>query len=200
MSTTVAAAAAQRLDRRRVYIFPTRAGFTFGVMLVIILLGAINYDNALGYLLAFLLGGLVMVAMLYTYRNLVGLSFHGAQAQPVFAGEDAHFVCAFENSDLRPRLALAAKYWPRGLTRRARRALAARETGFDVPASARRQVAVRVPTSRRGWRVLTRIAVHGEYPLGILRAWAYFSSDARCLVYPAARGAALPGAWRAWAR
>src|SRR5690606_7663573 len=115
-----------------------------------------------------------------------GLSFHGAQAQPVFTGEDAHFVCVFENPDLRPRLALAAKYWPRGLRRRARRALAARATAFDVPASARRQVTVRVPTSRRGWCALTRIAVHGEYPLGILRAWAYFSSDARCLVYPAA--------------
>ena len=51
----------QRLDRRHVYIFPTRHGFTLGVMLVVILLGAINYDNALGYLLAFLLGGLFLL-------------------------------------------------------------------------------------------------------------------------------------------
>ena len=98
----------QRLDRRRVYIFPTGQGFTLGAMLVVILLGAINYDNALGYLLTFLLAGLTLVAMLHTYRNLAGLEFKGVRSAPVFVGETAHFECHIENDSELVRLAIAA--------------------------------------------------------------------------------------------
>jgi hypothetical protein len=46
-----------RLDRRRVYILPTRAGLLFGLALFTMLLTAINYALALGYALTFLLAG-----------------------------------------------------------------------------------------------------------------------------------------------
>ena len=48
----------QQFDRKHVYIFPTRHGVMLGAMMLVILLGSINYDNALGYLLTFLLFGL----------------------------------------------------------------------------------------------------------------------------------------------
>ncbi len=35
---------------------------------------------------------------------------------------------------------------------------------------------------------LGRLRVESVYPLGILRAWAYFDGDSQCLVYPAPRG------------
>jgi len=184
--TVVAAAApaSQTLDRRRVFIFPTRAGFTLAAMLLVILLGAINYDNALGYLLAFLLGGLIMVAMLHTYGNLAGLTFRGGRAQSVFAGDTVHFECVLENPAPRPRLALHIKYWPRGLKRRQRRRLENLASDFDLDAAAQSTVPVTVESRRRGWLALGRITVHTDYPLGILRAWAYFESDLRCLIYP----------------
>ncbi|MEQ8661725.1 MAG: DUF58 domain-containing protein [Gammaproteobacteria bacterium] len=188
MTGAVAADATQRLDRRRVYIFPSRAGFTFGAMFVIILLGAINYDNALGYLLAFLLGGMVMVAMLHTYHNLAGLEFHGARADPVFAGERAVFTCLLGNPWPRARLALALKRWPRGASRGERRELSANAATLDLAPDASASVPITVNATRRGWLTLGRLALDSTYPLGILRAWAYFASDARCLVYPAPRG------------
>lgn len=185
---SASAAALQTLDRHRVYIFLSRPGLILGAMLLIILLGAINYDNALGYLLAFLLGGLVMVAMLHTYHNLAGLGFRGARARPVFAGERAEFECLVDNPTARPRLRLFLKYWPRGRARAARRYLARFETEFDLEPGVSTYVAVAVDADRRGWLELGRVVLHSHYPLGILRAWAYFESDARCLVYPAPRG------------
>ncbi len=183
------------LDRRRVYIFPSRAGATLGVMLVIILLGAINYDNALAYLLAFLLGGLVMVAMLHTYRNLAGLRLLGAQARPVFAGEDAAFDCLIENTTVRPRYNVDVSAWPRGLSREQRRYQRRFTRRFDIEAAGSAGVAVIVEAHRRGWLTLDRIMLETGYPLGILRAWAYLEPRARCLVYPAPRGELpLPGA------
>ncbi|MBK8959515.1 MAG: DUF58 domain-containing protein [Proteobacteria bacterium] len=178
----------QRLDRRRVYIFPTASGVTFGAMLTVILIGAINYDNALGYLLAFLLFGLVMVAMLHTYRNLNGLVFHGARALPVHAGEDAGFECRFENVSPLPRLALRVGPWPRGLDRQARRFMLRAERGMDIAPLSSDSVTLARLTDRRGWMSLGRLRVESVYPLGILRTWAYFECDSPCLVYPAPRG------------
>ncbi len=178
----------QRLDRRRVYIFATASGATFAAMLMVILVGAINYDNALGYLLAFLMFGLGVVAMLHTYRNLTGLIYHGARALPVYAGEDALFECQFDNVSRLPRLALELGPWPSRLDREARRFMQAYQLDVDMPAASQVSVAVRCLTDKRGWLSLARLRVQSVYPLGILRAWAYFDGDAQCLVYPAPRG------------
>ncbi|MGE3849031.1 MAG: DUF58 domain-containing protein [Gammaproteobacteria bacterium] len=180
--------AGQRLDRRRVYLLPTASGLTFGAMQVVILLGAINYDNALGYLLAFLLFGLVLVAMLHTARNLIGLAYLGARAQPVFAGEDARFTCRFANDARQARLRLAVGPWARGLKRAEKRFWTAQAVAFDVEAGGQVDVVVPRLAARRGWQDLGRLRVTGAWPLGILRAWAYFDGEARCLVYPAPRG------------
>lgn len=157
-------------------------------MLVVILLGAINYDNALGYLLTFLLSGLVLVAMLHTYRNLAGLEFMGVRSAPVFVGELAHFACHIENESHLVRLAITAGRWPRGLSREERRYLAQFETTFNMDAATHNSPPIAVEALRRGWLELGRIRIRSVYPLGILRTWAYFNTDARCLVYPVPRG------------
>lgn len=183
----------QRLDRRRVYIFVSASGATFGAMLLVILLGAINYDNALGYLLAFLMFGLVLVAMLHTYRNLNGLIYRGARAMPVYAGEEAVFECQFENLSPLPRLAVKLGPWPSAMDKQARRFMQRYEVSVDIAPTSSMLVSVRRITARRGWSSLDRLRVESVYPLGILRAWAYFKGDAQCLVYPAPRGKlALP--------
>lgn len=191
MSATTAPSARsvqQRLDRRRVYIFATASGATFGAMLLVILLGAINYDNALGYLLAFLMFGLVMVAMLHTYRNLNGLVYRGARALPVYAGEDAVFECQFENLSALPRLALDVGPWPSGLDKEARRFMQRYQRSVDMAPASSVNLTVHRLTEKRGWLSLGRLRVRSVYPLGILRAWAYFAGEAQCLVYPAPRG------------
>lgn len=188
LPATSGTASPERLDRRRVYIFPSRAGFTLGAMMFVILLGAINYDNALGYLLTFLLVGLFLVAMVHTYRNLVGLRFAGARAAPVFAGETASFECLLANDRARPRYAIDVCHWPPRLDRERRRYLERYERRATLGAHATTTLAVPVEAHRRGWLPLTRIRLRSLYPLGTLRTWAFFESDARCLVYPAPRG------------
>ena len=46
-----------RLDRRRVYVLPTRFGLFYGVLLAAMLLGALNYNNNPALLLGLLLAG-----------------------------------------------------------------------------------------------------------------------------------------------
>ena len=47
------------LERRSLYILPTREGLYFGAMLGVILIAATNYANGLAYALAFLLASVL---------------------------------------------------------------------------------------------------------------------------------------------
>jgi len=177
------------LDRKRVYIFPSRAGGMFLGVIGLMLIGAINYDNALAYILAFLLVGLVFTAMLHTWRNLAGLTLAEVVVEPVFAGTPARFEFRFVETDPRPRYELRLR---RLLRRRGvawwRTPLVDGTAECETlgPGSAR--IVMQVPATRRGWLSLGRVEISSRYPLGILRAWAYLRQDARCLVYPAPAG------------
>jgi hypothetical protein len=59
------------LTQRRIFILPTRQGLFFALVLLVMLLGDINYNLSLGYVLTFLLGTTTMLTMLYAFRNLV---------------------------------------------------------------------------------------------------------------------------------
>ncbi|MBI2803075.1 MAG: DUF58 domain-containing protein [Gammaproteobacteria bacterium] len=171
------------LGLRRVYIVPTRYGYLLGGLLLIILLGAINYDNALAYLLCFLLGGLSLVAMLHTYRNLAGLKLASAAATPVFVGDQAPFRLHLESAVGRPRSNVSVLWVatpPRGVVR-------ATATTLNL-STTDAQATLRIPTARRGRLPLKRVRVESVFPLGILRAWAYFETSASAVVYPAPRG------------
>ena len=160
-----------------------------GSMVIVILLGSINYDNALGYLLTFLLFGLFLVATLHTYKNLAGLSYVGAQAKAVFAGQTARFDLAFDNRLSSPRYSLEVAHWPtrkRGWRRRTNNGPT--ELLASMPAGDITAASVEIDAPVRGWLELQRIRVTSVFPLGVLRAWAYFDVHHRCLVYPAPEG------------
>ncbi|MGD7451426.1 DUF58 domain-containing protein, partial [Ralstonia pseudosolanacearum] len=87
-----------RLDRRHVYILPTATGAGFALLLVAMLLTSLNYNVSLGFLLTFLLAGVMASAMWQTHRNLVDLEVRGAVGEPVFAGRAVNVSVALANA------------------------------------------------------------------------------------------------------
>src|SRR3972149_1701370 len=79
------------LAQRRVYILPTRHGLTFALALVLMLIGSINYNLSLGYVLTFLLAGMGMVSILHTFRNLPHLYVSAGRGEPGFAEDTTRF-------------------------------------------------------------------------------------------------------------
>jgi uncharacterized protein (DUF58 family) len=171
------------LHRKRVYIFLTRQGFMFVLLLMVMLLGAVNYVNSMAYLMTFLLGSLFMVCMLHTYRNLRGLVVRCSDAEPVFAGEQARFPILFDNRDGAERTALrvrtAAARPPRGTHGGG----AVKSLDFSLVADepGRRQFVV--PALQRGTLRMERLIIETRYPLGLFRAWSYLDGPS-CTVYP----------------
>jgi len=160
------------LTQRRIFIVPTRTGLLFAVVLCVMLLGAINYNLSLGHALIFLLAGLGIVAMLHTFRNLVALRLAPGRAQPVFAGEIAHFQMLLENPHRHERRALDFAFGEHA------------GVSIDIAAGAQAQVAIPCPAPRRGRLDPGRMTLTTRYPLGLFRAWSYPHPRLSCLVYP----------------
>jgi uncharacterized protein (DUF58 family) len=169
-----------RLGQRRVFILPTGAGLLFATMLFVMLLGAINYNLALGHALVFLLAGLGMAGMVHTFRNLHGLIITPSHCEPVFAGETAYFSLQLENNRTSPRLSLEFSSGAEHLSE------------CHLAAFGNIRIALPLLSQQRGWLELPRIRLATVYPLGLFVAWSYLQPEMRCLIYPQALTTPLP--------
>jgi len=75
------------LVQRRIFILPTRQGYTFAFTVMVLLVASINYALSLGFVLTFTLVSMAGVAMLHTWRNLAHLKLRPGRCDPVFAGD-----------------------------------------------------------------------------------------------------------------
>jgi uncharacterized protein (DUF58 family) len=159
------------LVQRRIFILPTKQGYLFALVLVVLLLASINYALSLGFLLTFLLAAMVGVAMLHTWRNLAHLKLRPGRCDPVFAGDTAHFRVVLE-SPSRERYAV-------GLRRRDEFPVFA-----DVSAAEPTIAGIAVLAPRRGRLACGRIEIFTRYPVGLFHAWSYFDFGLAAIVYP----------------
>lgn len=168
------------LVQRRVFILPTRQGLLFAGVIVLMLIGSVNYDLSLGFILSFLLGATGIQSMLHTFRNLAHLRIAPGRVQPVFAGEQAQFQIHIANSARAHRYAI-------GVTRDGQVA-----DYVDVPPGDAALAIAAVPATQRGWLRPGRLTLFTFFPVGLFRAWSYADLDMHCLVYPAPASPGLP--------
>ena len=176
------------LTQRRIFIIPTRQGFTLGFVLVLMLLGDINYNLSLGYVLTFLLAMMAVMSMLHAFRNLAHMEIRPGRAEPVFCGDAAHFTPHFNNRSKLTRYQLClvqtgVSFWNNTNT----------SLQFDAPALQDAEVVFPLSATQRGWLQPGRLTLYTEFPLGLFYCWSYLHFDTRCLVYPKPLGdAPLP--------
>ncbi len=161
-----------QLNQRRIYILPTRQFFGFGFVLILMLLGDINYNLSLGYVLTFLLATTGGLSMLYAFRNMAQLEIHAGYVEPVFAGEQARFVFHFNNPGTLPRHQIHLHDDD------------GHKTVFDLPAQTSTPIELALPATQRSWLDSGRLTLYTRFPLGLFNAWSYIHFDVRALVYP----------------
>ena len=175
------------LDRKRVYILPTRAGVTFGLAMLVMLIGSINYALQLGFLLTFLVTSMAIVGMYHTHRNLARVLVRGLRAENVFAGDVAGFTLMMNNSTPEPRYAITF-----ALVVGRRRRSDFREgierplpgSATDLPARGQREITLALPTRRRGRHPCPRVRIETRFPFGLWTAWSYYTPPLEAIVYP----------------
>jgi uncharacterized protein (DUF58 family) len=171
------------IDRRRVYVLPTRFGLFYAALLGGMAAGALNYNNNPALLLCLLLGGAALASLIAAQMQLTGMEITAIDAEPVPAGQPL-------------RLRLHAQADPA----RMRRGLRVDdddmiESGLLNLEQGRGEAELLLPTSQRGWLHVPRLRLYTTRPLGLARAWTYVWSDLPLLVFPAPEpsGPPVPG-------
>ncbi|MGZ5198970.1 MAG: DUF58 domain-containing protein [Telluria sp.] len=162
------------LSQRRVYIVPTGAGAGFAVLLLVLLIGSINYSLGLGFALTFTAAACALVDMVFTWRNLAHLRLRPGRAQDVFAGEEAQFELHLVNRTKRERYAIAVEFAGSSATPHM----------ADVAADSSASVTLARQAEHRGWMRAPRVRLTTRFPLGLFRAWCYWQPDLAVLAYP----------------
>ena len=166
------------LTQRNVYILPTAPGFMLGATLLVLLVGSINYQLNLGYLLTFLLAGSALAGMHLSHATLRGLTLNLLQPDPQFAGTSALLCVVLTNMRGTPRHAIGVAVLDA--------ASEDRWAWTDVPAQGTAVVHVAFRPQRRGVHRVPPLTAETRFPLGIFRVWTVWRPAAQLLVYPAA--------------
>lgn len=160
------------LNQRRIFILPTRRGLGFAFVLLLMLLGDINYNLSLGYVLTFLLATTAAMTMLHAFRNMAQLEIRAGHNDAVFAGNKACFTFYFHNNSKLPRYQLKLED------------AKGHNTFFDLPPLQHSIILLDRPADKRGWLECGLLTLSTEFPLGLFYAWSYLHFDTRCLIYP----------------
>jgi len=162
-----------RLTQRNVYILPTRPGWMMALTLLAMLVGSINYQLNLGYLLTFLLAGSAAVGLHVCHANLRGLVLHLPPPSPTHVGHALHLGLVLNQSQNRLRPALACRVVGQ-----------AEEAWVDVPPQSSATVQLQWLPPTRGKVDVPALQLETRYPLGLFRAWAVWRPATTAWVYP----------------
>jgi len=172
--------AANSIEINRIYILPTRHGFSFfGVVLVMILVGSATGNNLI-YSLAFVLFGVFVLTMIATHRNLKKLEVELVQCEDGFAGEGTKIKIAVHNRSEKARFLIQSRA----------KAHAARQMSLlnEVPPRGRQVVEIPLIIDRRGVYSVPALQIGTFYPLGLFWSWTVLRFDGSIYVYPRRMG------------
>ena len=182
----------KKTTKQRIYIMPTRHGVLFGLMLLAMLLGAVNYNNSMAFVLTFILFSLLLVTILHTCKNLAGLVINEASPTPVFSGELAKFPLILDNRNGHLRFSISFVRVPKKwrLFTNAKKSINMGSPTAPCGAKANEFCRVELPikASQRGLLKAGRVKIYTTFPLGLFKAWSYIDMQQSCLVYPKPAG------------
>ncbi len=148
-----------RLTQKQVFIFLTKEGGLFALMMLTIFIAGVNYANNLVLGLCFFLGSIVIVTVHHTFHNFSGLLLEAVDATDSEAGQVTHY---------RIRITPSGRKVPRQLL------LSCEGQAQLVDRLSRPTLlSFALATPHRGKFLPPRLTVSTVYPLGILRAWTY---------------------------
>lgn len=161
----------QRIDKRRIYILPTAACAGFILLLLVMLLLAINYENNLIYGLTFLLVSVLLVSMVHTHNNLRDTLVSSRGHEPVYAGEKTRYRVHIRAPE-HPVVGLNLSYQG-GET-----AVVTLGAGDELT------VELTAAAGQRGRHHPGILRLSARYPMGLFRAWSYVNLGQQAWIYP----------------
>lgn len=161
------------LNRKSIFTFPSRSGFGFVGVLVVLWLLATNYENNLVFAFAALLGSVMVVSIFHGYSNLSGLSLRIAQVDNGFPGDLLKVDVELSQSVRKAREDIRLSF------------PGSDESRLSLGKDQQKAVAsLFLPARVRGRQLVPRLTVETAHPLGLIRVWSHVLLSGYGLVYP----------------
>lgn len=177
------------LNLRNVYIFFSREGLLFVLLLIITFIAGVNYGNNLVLGLCFYLVSVWLISFHVTFAHVSGLQVRLLEVTMAEAGEPVWVTLQLLSKSRQPRRQLLISFESnnKDLTNNGSttNTLDPTQTSVLLPRLKEEQI-IRLPvmTHSRGKLELPRLHIETVYPLGIMRAWSYVYFARSAWVYP----------------
>ena len=163
------------INRRRVYILPSRYGLMLALVLTAMLVAGLNYNSNLALAFAFLMGSVALVSMHHCNRNLLRISVDATPEVDAFAGSEALFEFVLRNES--------------GIERRDIEVRCNAGSGIGVvPAADSQSIRVALPVAKRGIVRIKQFELRTRFPFGWFYAWTYVHAPLTIYAAPAPAG------------
>lgn len=159
---------------RSIYVLPTKQGWMFLLLILVIWLLGTNYQNNLILATAFLLISLHIVSVFNVWRNMSGLVFEALSAEGVFVKEHAAFQLRVTQKTQRHyrHLCLTLMSDP------------PQRYVIDVPFNGDCRLLLEPQALIRGYFPLPAFKVETGYPFGLIRCWCWVRLKSVAIAYP----------------
>ena len=187
------------LNLRNVYIFFSREGMLFALLLITTFIAGINYGNNLVLGLCFYLISVWLISFHVTFAHISGLQVRLLDVTMAEAGAPVWVTLQLRNESRQPRRQLLLSFDQVGFEQIAKqksektgkkahkknKSSADNQNSILVTRLQGEQI-IRLPvqTHSRGQLELPRLKIKTVYPLGIMRAWSYVYFARSAWVYP----------------
>lgn len=163
------------LNQRRIFVFPTRTGFFYLAICILLFVLATNYQNTLVLMLSFLLIAIFVVCVHHTFLNLHGLYLQYLGAAPAYKGQEVQHRVQIQ-SKTRHYYQLQSQWFIDKVSNVT--------TIIHVDPQEKNIFTISSLAYRRGWVDPGRLRLRTVYPLGLLQSWTWVNFGQKNLVYP----------------
>lgn len=163
------------LSQKNLFIFPTKRGFTFLLLVIALWVLGTNYQNNLILALAFFMVSLFVLAILITFQNLNRLDIHFVHAAETFVGDELYLKFSLENMSNSWREELCLFWQGEAYTK---------DHYFSCAPRSDLECSVPLSVHRRGKLCAPRMGLQSVFPFGIIRCWTWLNWDVDAVVYP----------------
>ncbi|MGG1353943.1 DUF58 domain-containing protein [Psychrobacter pacificensis] len=171
------------LNLRNVYIFFSREGMIFAVLLVITFIAGINYGNNLVLGLCFYLVSVWLISFHVTFAHISGLQVHLLEVTMTEAGTPAWVTLQLKSESRQPRRQLLFEF-EQAADKKDKSGTNRQSSILVTSLQSEQTIRLPVQTYNRGPLELPRLIIKTVYPLGIMRAWSYVYFARKTWVYP----------------
>ena len=160
------------LDNRSIFIFPSKYGFAYIFLTILVFLLGTNYQNNVIILFAYLLASFFISTMLLSYFNLKGLTFKCGADPKFFAEQQAELSLKI----IAPKTSfnIYSAFPNESIT-------------LTEQVKGEQSIKISIPNLERGIHTLGRVKVWSQHGFGLFTTWSWLDFGATAVVYPKVR-------------